>query len=186
LRFEPSDRRRMLLAIVLTAIAMPFLMNSRSARPAATPGLGTDLGAQLGTNTLNSDAPATTVATTTTTEPAESSVPPFLAGPKTVAPQAPVIVAVPAPAKNELQGVAVYRTFPATWKNLPRPCVVDAGPPGGTTVTVTNLNNAHTVKCVVATHVILPAGHVIALSDAIFDELGDVIDSPIPVKISWP
>jgi hypothetical protein len=177
----------MLLAIVLTAIAMPFLMTSRSARPAATPGLGgTDLGASLGQNPLGSDVPTTTVATTTSTEPAESSLPPFLAGPKTVAPQAPVIVAVPAPAKNELQGVAVYRTFPATWKNLPRPCVVDAGPPGGTTVTVTNLNNAHSVKCVVATHVILPAGHVIALSDTIFGELGDVIDSPVPVKISWP
>jgi hypothetical protein len=187
----------MLIAIVLTAVAIPFLMSGRSGTPAAAPGFGgPDLAESLNTTALNdaalNDAAGSTVASSakaavsssSTVSPADSTIP-FLAGPSTTAQAPPVLIAVPAVSTKELQGLAIFRTFPASWANLPRLCVT-ATIPGGTTVTITNLNNARTTTCIAATKVTLPPDHVIAMTDAIFGEIADVIDSPIPVKISWP
>jgi hypothetical protein len=177
----------MLIAIVLTAVAIPFLMSGRNGTPAAAPGFGgPDLAESLNT-TADSTAPPSTKAaasTSSTVNPADSTIP-FLAGPSTTGSPPPVLIAVPAVPTKELQGFAIFRTFPASWSNLPRLCVT-AVVPGGTTVTVTNLNNARTTTCIAATKVTLPPDHVIAMTDAIFGEIADVIDSPIPVTISWP
>jgi hypothetical protein len=192
LRFEPGDRRRMIIAIVLTAVSIPFLLNGRNGRPAAAPGLGgPDLAQSLNTTSLDGAAgptvsPSTNVAlsSSSSVNPADSTIP-FLVGPSTTAPAPPILIAVPAVPTKELQGLAIYRTFPASWANLPRVCVT-ASIRGGTTITITNLNNARSTTCIAATNVTLPPDHVIAMTDAIFGEIADVIDSPIPVKISWP
>ena len=179
----------MIIAIVLTAVAIPFLMNGRNGRPAAAPGLGgPDLAQSLNTPSptaaAESAAPSSKAANSSSPATISSTIP-FLVGPSTTALAPPVLIAVPAVPTKELQGLAIYRTFAASWANLPRLCVT-AVVPGGTTVTVTNLNNARSTTCIAATKVALPPDHVIAMTDAIFGEIADVIDSPIPVKISWP
>jgi hypothetical protein len=177
----------MIIAIVLTAVAIPFLTTGRNGRPAAAPGLGgPDLGASLNTTASPTVAPTTNVAlsSSSSVNPADSTIP-FLAGPSSTALPPPVLVAVPAVPTKEIQGLAIYRTFPASWANLPRLCVTSTVR-GGTTITITNLNNSRSTTCIAATKVTLPPDHVIAMTDAIFSEIADVIDSPIPVKISWP
>ena len=175
----------MLLAII-TAACTPLLLNaSKGATPASAPTPG---GVNLATEIRSGD-PASTVAAEPTSTASTSSTSlqyPFLVGPSTTQPAAPVLIGVPAPAPgNVYQGLALYRTFPVNWQNLPRPCLVDKVAPSGTTITITNLNNAKTTTCIVATQAALPEGHVVALSEKVFAEIADITESPVPVRISF-
>jgi hypothetical protein len=186
LRFEPTDRRRIVLLAIVTAACTPLLLNgSKSATPASAPTPG---GVNLATE-IQSGEPASTVTdASTSTAPTTSTTLqlPFLVGPSTTQPAAPVLIGVPAAAPgNVYQGLALYRTFPVNWQNLPRPCLVDDVAPSGTTITITNLNNARTTTCIVATKAALPEGHVVALSEKVFSEIADVTESPVPVRISF-
>lgn len=184
MRFEPSDRRRVILAAVATAVALPFVLPNRANTPASAPVLGgQDLGAEL-----RPADPADPAASTSSIESLPPSTIPFIVGPSTSAEPAPILIGVPAPAgANERTGFAGYRSFPPSYQALPRPCWV---PPqsarAGTTVTITNLNNARSTTCVVALIAQLPDGHVVGVGEAVFSEIADLIDSPIPVKIIWP
>ena len=55
----------------------------------------------------------------------------------------------------------------------------------GTKVTVTNLDNGHTVTCVIADRTGVPDDQVIVLDTAVFAQLADLVEAPIPVTISW-
>ena len=57
--------------------------------------------------------------------------------------------------------------------------------PIGTAVTVTNLDNGHTVKCVIADRTGVPDDRVIVLDTTVFEQLADLVEAPIPVTISW-
>jgi hypothetical protein len=53
-------------------------------------------------------------------------------------------------------------------------------------LTVTNLDNGHVTTCTVALKKSLPGGQLIVLDTPIFQELGDLIEAPVPVRVTWP
>jgi hypothetical protein len=186
LRFEPTDRRRIVLLAIVTAACTPLILNgSRGAVPASAPTPG---GVDLATEIRSGEPTATVTDASTSSAPTTSTTLqyPFLVGPSTTQEPPPVLIGVPAPAPgNVYQGLALYRTFPASWQSLPRPCLVDKVAPSGTTITITNLNNAKSTTCIVATQAALPEGHVVAVSEKVFAEIADITESPVPVRISF-
>ena len=52
-------------------------------------------------------------------------------------------------------------------------------------MTVTNLDNGHTVTCVIAERTGVPDDQVIVLDTPVFEQLADLVEAPIPVTISW-
>lgn len=180
MNIESSDLRRIIAATVVTLLALPFLFRNGSEQaPATAAAPGADLSV-LRPSSSSAGSPASTGPTTTATIG-------FLSGPSSTAAPAPILIGVPeAKPANTLEGVAAYRVFPLPWKNLPTPCVTRVGGlPGGTRVTVMNLNNSRTTKCIVATQFDLPPGQIIALADSVFQDIADLIESPIPARISW-
>ncbi len=166
----------MLAAAVVTAAFLPSLLRNPSPQrqPATASAPGNDLGVGR----------SQTTASTSPNTVAEIG---YLSGPSSTVEPAPVLIGVPAPAPpTQSDGLAAWRAFPLPWYNLPRPCVSRSKTiPGGTTVRVTNLNNGRTTTCVVATQLDLAAGHVLAISDKVFEDIADLIESPIPVRVNW-
>jgi hypothetical protein len=172
----------MLVAAVVTVLALPFLLSHSRGNndPAVATADGSDLAAGLRQGNSTSSSAA-------------SSSPDigFLNGPETTLEPAPILVGVP-PAKptNQMDAKVGYRTVPPLWRSLPRPCIANTIVPGsaipvGTALTIVNLSNSHTTTCIVATHLTLPADQPLQLTESVFSELGDQIDAPLSVRISW-
>jgi hypothetical protein len=172
----------MVLAAALTAVAIPFLLRSGSTgeQTAVATVQGGDVAAGL-----RSGATESSVAESTSPDIA------YLNGPATTLEAAPILIGVPA-AKSltEFDGKVGFQVIPPRWLGLPRPCVAATVGPGlaipvGATVTLINLNNNHTTTCVVAVHKDIPPDQALQLGETIFNELGDQIDSPLTVRLSW-
>ena len=182
LKFEAADRRRLVLAAAITALSVPLLLRSSSAvdQPAVATVQGEDVAAGL-----RSGAVATSLTPTASTDIA------FLTGPSTTLEPAPILIGVPAArTATEMDGRVGFQSVPLSWKGLPRPCIANTVGPGlaipvGTSVTLVNISNNHTTTCIVAVHRPIPAGQVMQLSEPIYNELGDQLDAPLPVHISW-
>ena len=187
LRFEHGDRARLIVASCLTVVALPFLLregrDQRNDRPptvaAVAPGaeaLATPSGDAV------ADTPAAaTPAASSTTEPGPS----FLSGPiaTVVARTITVVVPTTSSATSET-GRASYRRWPAGATTINAPCAAWFLPVG-THVTVTNLDNGHAVTCVIADRTGVPDGQLVVLDTPVFEQLADLVESPIPVTISW-
>jgi hypothetical protein len=181
LRLEAVDWRRIVVVAAVTAVAVPFLLRSGPTgdQPAVATVQGGDVAAGLRSG------------------PAESSVPStapdigFLNGPATTLEAAPILIGVPAPkSATEIDGKVGFIVVPPVWRELPRPCIaaktgIGAVLPVGGSVTLVNLSNNHTTTCIVAVHRDIPPDQVLALTESIFNELGDQIDAPLTVRISW-
>jgi hypothetical protein len=172
----------MVLAAALTAVAIPFLLRSGSTgeQTAVATVQGGDVAAGL-----RSGATESSIAQSTSPDIA------YLNGPATTLEAAPILIGVPA-AKSltEFDGKVGFAVVPPAWRGLPRPCIAAKEGPGaaipvGVILTLVNLNNSHTTTCVVATHKEMPADQVLQLTETIFNELGDQIDSPLTVRLSW-
>ena len=173
----------MLVAAVVTAMALPFLL-SHAQSGGNDPAVATVDGNGVAAGLRNGNS----------TSSVEASTSPdfgYLNGPETTLEPAPILVGVP-PAKsaNEMDARIGYRVVPPLWRSLPRPCIANSIVPGasipvGTTLTIVNLANSHTTTCVVATHLPLPAEQPLQLTEAVYAELGDQIDAPLSVRISW-
>jgi hypothetical protein len=173
----------MLVAAVVTAVSLPFLVwSGRTANPSAVATVdGGDVTAGLRGNGSSSSVD-------------KSSSPDigYLNGPETTLEAAPILIGVPAAKPlNEIDGKVGYREVPPAWRNNPRPCIANKlVPPGsqlpdGTRLTITNLSNSHTTTCNVVVHYPMPADQILQLTESVFNELGDQIDSPLSVRISW-
>jgi hypothetical protein len=55
----------------------------------------------------------------------------------------------------------------------------------GTKVTVTNLNNGHTVTCTIVQRTGTDKAQAVVLNTPLFGQLADLIEAPIPVRITW-
>ena len=88
------------------------------------------------------------------------------------------------PSATSETGRASYRRWAAGSTTLSAPCAAWFLP-GGTRVTVTDLDNGHTVNCVIADRTGVPDGQLIVLDTSVFEQLADLIEAPIPVTISW-
>jgi hypothetical protein len=52
-------------------------------------------------------------------------------------------------------------------------------------VKVENLDNGHEVTCTVVSNLPLPNGLLITVDTESFTKLGDPVESPIPVRLTW-
>jgi hypothetical protein len=192
LRFEHGDRVRLVVASCLTLIALPVLLregkDQRAERPptvAAVAPRGEELASPLNDETATTPAPAT--ASTPATPPpstatTDSDPPAFLSRVPATTPNT-IVVAVPteAPATSQ-SGQATYRRWPAASK--PDSCAAWFLKVG-TKVSVTNLDNGHTVQCTITERTGVPTDDTIVLDTPTFSRLADLIEAPIPVTISW-
>jgi hypothetical protein len=200
LRFEHGDRVRLVVASCLTAAALPVLLREGKEQHVNQPTVAAVApGGQALASPLDSTASApatiapgkapaapssapTTVAPTSSTDDAAS----FLVGsPTTPAPGTSITIAVPAPdSPTTRTGTASYRRWPAGSAKAPNPCAtwfLNVG----TTVTVTNLDNGHAVTCTIVERTGTDKAQAIVLDTPLFTQLADVVQAPIPVRMTW-
>ena len=182
-----AQRRRVAFALAITVILVPaaFLLDRGDDGTAAEPG-----------TTLV--GPAVIPGETTSPEGAETSDVPVPGGPAgtdpmgttpieyiqgTVPPHAddPATIAVPRVGRS-IRGTASFSrgiTNPAS-------CQVRdlATIPFESTITVTNLDNSRSIRCIARVGGTAPAEAVILSADA-FLRIGDLTDTPLSVEISW-
>jgi hypothetical protein len=167
------ERRRLLLAAVLTLVALPALWlmsrdDGSGAPNVATAGIavaagggteGTDPGSSGSDTTLGDAAPV------------------FLGGPKVEASGIAEIAVPPKPRQEVRDAKATYRST-----LTPGTCLVPFVATG-TTLTIVNLDNNHSTTCVA---IYSPASEVqdVVLQTSTFLELADLTDAPIPVEFS--
>ena len=134
-------------------------------------------------NRSDGEATTTESVVTTTTALVDESIPDpvILGGPAPLAPSGSAAIAYPAVNPNEKTGVATFSNLGYTQTAVCYSTVV----PAGATVTVTNVNNGRTVKCTSVYSLLVPSGMDIMLHSSVFTKIANLIDAPIPVKISW-
>lgn len=156
------ERRRLLVVGVLTLIALPIIWPRSGG---------------------SSSADTTAVATTTTAVTGDSEIPApvFLGGPAPIAPAGSAAIAYPQVVGQSVTGRATYSNLGYT--ESPVCYSIDA--PLGITITVTNINNGRKVTCTNVFSLLVPAGISVVLHTTVFEKLADVVNAPIPVKISW-
>ena len=137
-----------------------------------------------GFNSDSSDAVTSTVAIATTVPPIDETEipsPVILGGPAPLAPTGSAAIAYPAAQTDVITGTAAYSnlgyTETAVCYSIEAPIGVD--------LTITNVNNGRSVKCTSVYSLLVPAGITVILHTTVFTRLADLIDAPIPVKISW-
>jgi hypothetical protein len=166
---DPADRRRFLLATLVSVVALPALLlagrEDGSAGPnVATAGVEIDAGAAEGAS-----VPATSV-----DPPADDPV--YLDGPASANAPSIAEIAVPAPREAVVLQTATYSS--GMWAGGCRA----KGVGGGVRVTVVNLDNNRSISCLAEfappeqqADLILPTSS--------FRQLADLTDAPIPVEI---
>lgn len=155
------ERRRATVLAVVTVVALGLVWGNRGGNDTTTP---------------------EAIATTTTALVDESIPDPvILGGPTPLAPSGSAAIAYPAVNPNEQTGLATFSNLGYTQTAVCYSTVV----PAGAIVTVTNVNNGRTVKCTSVYSLLVPAGMDIMLHSSVFTKIANLIDAPIPVKISW-
>ena len=128
---------------------------------------------------------SSSTSTTTTTVPpvVEDEIPEsvILGGPPPIAPSGSAAVAYPATSSNSITGRATFTELGYS----SNPVCFSAITPVGVHLTITNINNGRSLKCTSAFGVNVPAGVTVQLNSTQFTQLADLIDAPIPVKITW-
>ncbi|MFM9137792.1 MAG: hypothetical protein ACKOQZ_06605 [Actinomycetota bacterium] len=135
--------------------------------------------------TGGSDDSAVETTTTYTTVPpiVEDSipVPVILGGPAALPPSGTAAIAKPATSANEYTGTATFTVLGYTERAVCYSTTV----PQGQNLVVTNINNGQSIKCLSVYSTLVPPGIAIVLHQSVFVKLSDLIDAPIPVKVTW-
>jgi len=111
-----------------------------------------------------------------------SDTPIFIDGPSTPPKPAVIQIVVPQVDPSTFKdGDAVYQSVVG---NQPDSC--DApNAPFNATLTITNRNNGRAITCVNRAPTGLTPGIELVLPTPLFTQIGQIVDSPIPVRISW-
>ena len=166
------DRRRLVVASLFTLAALPALwvFSRESAAISKSPNVGA-AGVDLGLEA--NSAPSTTAY--------EPQPPLFVGGEGQPVRPGVVDIAVPPPAGgNETIARASFRRYAAG----SRQCTTLLAP-NGATLTVVNIDNGQTTKCINTLGMAMPVGADIVLHTDVFGEIGDLADAPVPVRVSW-
>jgi hypothetical protein len=175
------------VASCLTVAALPFLLREgkeqRDERPptvaAVAPGAEA-LGSPDGSD-QRADTPAASAPAAATTDAGPS----FLSGPTFPTVVRTITVVVPTTSSPTSEtGRASFRRWAPGSTSISAPCAAWFLPVG-TPVTVTNLDNGHTVTCVIDDRRGVPVDQLVVLDTPVFEKLADLIEAPIPVTISW-
>jgi hypothetical protein len=160
-----SDHRRARLAIVFTIVAIPAMLlanRDTSADPTAS-------------------APGNEASAPSTSQ-YRPEPPVFVDNRVPAVPPAVVDVLVPAPpSAQQADAVASFRRFGNV---ADRPCATELAPVTAL-VTVTNVDNGRTMQCTNVGNIGMPPDVDVVIHTDIFSELGDLIDAPLSVRISW-
>lgn len=160
-----TDRRRVVIASLFTAVALPALWFFNN-DPATQ-------------NTAGSDGSRATAPVTTKYEP---ETPLFVGGTDT--PRRPSVINVAVPttlSATSFRGVASFHRYPDTFD---RACTAPRAPDGAA-LTVTNIDNGQTTTCTNTLTLVTPDGIDVLLHTDVFAEIGNVTDAPIPVRVNW-
>ena len=79
-------------------------------------------------------------------------------------------------------GKATYRRYVDT--TIFRPCTTYLAP-SGATITVTNVDNGLSTTCTNTLGVSMPAEADIVMDTDVFVAIADLVDAPVPVRLSW-
>jgi hypothetical protein len=175
---ERSDRMRLLVATALTVVALPLLLNE-------TRNDGSSAAAVVGPANELAAVGKAAAAADTTEAPTSSTDGGFLGGPTSAPPPVVIDIAVPAakPDKRATGRAGFKRWAPGTVAMM-NPCAT-ALVRTGATITVTNLDNGHTTTCVNIGTAGVPKGTDIVIQTEFFEQLGDVVQAPVPVELRW-
>ncbi len=171
---EAGDRRRMLVATVLTVAALPFLWSAKNDQAAGS------------TSALAIIAPAGGIVLATPAEAVSPELvePAFLGGSvETVAPKPLQYDVAPAPSGSISVGKAGYRRL-SVGSDSEQACQTSLAP-FGTRIVVTNTDNGFKVACTNLSTRPVDTDLVIVLDTDTFVLLTDLAESPIPVEMSW-
>ena len=170
--YEYAQRRRIAIAIALTVILVPaaFLLN-RDDEPAVTSPSPTLVGGQpTGTRPISTAPVVTDVMGTSPIDP--------LNDPLSAAGDDPATIAIP----RVPQSVSGAATFSRNI-SLPTGCYAP-NVPYNTRITVTNLDNSHSVDCINNVGGNRP-DEAVVLHEEAFLQIADLTDAPVPVQITW-
>ena len=173
-----AQRRRVAVAVAITAIAVPAgLLLSRSPDDAGTSPSLTVVGtvpstgpAAVADPDTHSAPSATHAMGTTPVAYLDGTAPPHAADAPTIA--------IPRPGQAITGTASFSRRITA-----PEACQV-IGVAFNSTVTITNLDNSRSVRCINSIGG-TPGENDVVLSDATFLQLADLTDAPILVEITW-
>ncbi len=177
LRVGTIDQRRIVMAAVATLVALPFLLRegTGAGRPEAVAAV-TVGGGNLAGRLAPSGKPAPDAGPAAAPAPAAT-------GPD--APVTPITIATPIPeGPNTRRGSASFTRLASSPVVGDQLCLAP-DIPRNTKVTVLNLDNGHSTFCYVVGAAPVRPGQVIVLGSSVLEQLADVAQAPIPVRISW-
>lgn len=177
LNLDVTDRRRLAVAAAFTILALPAIWlftrgeaNSGGGAPGIAavgvepPGAAGDPGAPEPIDAMGPNSPI------------------FIDGPSTPPRPDVIQIVVPSPVDGDFAlGNATYKSTTADSANS---CAAPRAP-FGATLTVTNRDNGRVLECVNRGGPGLPGDLAIQLSPAQFSMIAQLIDVPIPVRITW-
>ena len=190
-----SDRRRFLLASAMTLLALPALWWANKQADSGAPNVATvgvevasdgagDADAAIAPIDVTGAVASTTIPVVSTTPtvpvtpPATDPAPVFLEGPSANGATAAPPIGVPAaPTVATITTQATYRSTIS-----PADTCLVADVETGTRITVTNLDNGHSVTCI-ATRV-YSVGEALVMHTNTFAQIADLTDAPVPVDIT--
>jgi hypothetical protein len=170
---------RLVVASVVTVVALPLVLSQRD---------GNEQTAVAAVGPASALAEGRSATAPTAQEAAPSLAPSgFLtASPTSTAPGVTVIdIAVKGPASaDQAAGKATFKRWAPGQVNVANPCATPLVEVGRV-LTVTNLDNGQSTRCVNVSARDLPKGQVVVLGDAVFQLIGDLAQAPVPVQVSW-
>lgn len=173
------ERRRITVAAVFTLVALPAIWLFDRDDPTGSPSVAVAgvPGPQVQVTTQADAAFGGAAATT------EGETPVFLDNTLPVVAPAVIDVALPEPrSATETDGTATYQRYLGT--TVVRPCTAVTAP-SGATITVVNVDNGLSTTCTNTLGFSVPPNVTICLDTAVYVEIADLVDAPIPVRISW-
>lgn len=166
-----------MFATIATLIALPAIW--LFSRGEASTGSGATNLAAAG---IHSPQGASSHTIDTADDPFGTNGPIFIDGPTTPPRHSVIQIVVPAVNRSAfLEGGASYKRVVSIGGDS---CSAPDAP-FGATITVTNRNNGHVVKCVNRGPAPLAPGLVIVLSADQYAQIGALIDAPLPVRLTW-
>ena len=175
-QLENADRRRLVVATIITIVALPTLW--LTGRDRASDGVLSPVAIAV-----NGGAVADVTRHGATS--AADDTPVFMAGPTTPPVPEPEIV-TPTPRAEQASGRATFRRWDSTTMSDVRgyPCQSVLAPIG-TRLTITNVNNGRSVRCV---NVLLEpptGGAIVTLHTDALLAIGKLADAPLSVRVTW-
>ena len=177
-----AQRRRVALALAITVILVPaaFLLNRGGDDTADAPS-GTLVGPAVIPGQTTQPETGDSSGGSNATDPMGTTPLEHILG--TVPPQAddPATIAIPRVGRS-IRGTASFS------RNISDPAACQirdlATIPFESAITITNLDNSMSIRCIVSVGGVPPDEAVILNADA-FLQIGDLTDAPLSVEISW-